>query len=66
MNNKSLASNKYNKENTIQILIRLNKNTDNDIIEVLNRLASKQGYIKDLIRCDIEKDDLYNDWVKMY
>ena len=52
MNNKSIASNKYNKENTKQILIRLNKNTDADIISRLDSVDSKQGYIKDLIRND--------------
>ena len=55
MNNKSIASNKYNKENTKQILIRLNKNTDADIIARLDSVDSKQGYIKELIRDNIEK-----------
>ena len=53
MNNKSIASNKYNKENTTQLLIRLNNNTDADIIDALSKVESKQGYIKDLIRLDI-------------
>lgn len=53
MNNKSIASNKYNKENTTQILLRLNKHTDADIIDALDKVESKQGYIKDLIRLDI-------------
>lgn len=55
MNNRSKASAKYNKNNTIQVLLRLNKNTDANIIETLNKVESKQGYIKDLIRYDIEK-----------
>lgn len=53
MTNKSIASNKYNKENTTQVILRLNKKTDDDIIEALNKVDSKQGYIKDLIRLDI-------------
>ena len=53
MNNKSIASNKYNKENTTQVILRLNKKTDDDIIEALSKVDSKQGYIKDLIRLDI-------------
>ena len=52
MNNRSKASNKYNKDNTIQVLLRLNKNTDNDIIDQLTGLKSRQGYIKALIRYD--------------
>lgn len=31
------ASNKYNKHNTKQLCIRLNKTTDKDIIDALNR-----------------------------
>lgn len=46
------ASNKYNKENTLTICLRLNKETDKDIIEILERVNSKQGYIKSLIRND--------------
>lgn len=48
------ANNKSNKKNTIQLLVRLNKNTDKDIICQLNTVYSKMGYVKDLIRKDIE------------
>lgn len=40
------ASRKYDKENTIQIQIKLNKKTDFDIIEELTKQDNKQGYIK--------------------
>ena len=46
------ASNKYNKENTLTVCLRLNKETDKDIIEILDKMVSKQGYIKALIRRD--------------
>lgn len=46
------ASNKYNKDKTLTICLRLNKETDKDIIEILERVNSKQGYIKSLIRND--------------
>lgn len=49
------ASVKYNKENTVQISLKLNRSTDADLIESLNRIANKQGYIKELIRRDIAK-----------
>lgn len=48
------ASNKYDKENTKQIALRLNKKTDADIIEHLEKQSSKQGYIKEVIRKDIK------------
>ena len=40
-------------KNTILINLRLNKEFDADIIEKLNSVGNKQGYIKDLIRSDI-------------
>ena len=49
------ASIKYNKENTVQISLKLNRSTDADLIDSLNRVANKQGYIKELIRRDITK-----------
>lgn len=49
------ASIRYNKENTVQISLKLNRSTDADLIDSLNRIANKQGYIKELIRRDIAK-----------
>lgn len=45
---------KYNKEKTKLITIRLIKTTDKDILERLDEVGNKQGYIKSLIRRDIE------------
>ena len=47
------ASIKYNKENTVQISLKLNRTTDADLIDSMNKIANKQGYIKELIRRDI-------------
>lgn len=46
---------KYKKNNTKQIALRLNYNTDADILEKLSTEENTQGYIKGLIRADIEK-----------
>lgn len=46
------AQERYDKENTIRITIKLNKKTEADIIEKLNSVGNKQGYIKRLIRED--------------
>lgn len=51
------AQAKYDKDNTVQIKLKLNKKTDRDIIERLSEADSKQGYIKELIRADILKDN---------
>lgn len=50
------AISKFNKENTVSVNLRLNKNTDADIIEKLTSVPSKMGYIKQLIRADIAKN----------
>lgn len=44
---------RYNRFNTVQLNVRLNKHTDTDIIEAMDKVPSKQGYIKALIRADI-------------
>lgn len=46
---------KYDKENTKQIKLKLNLETDKDIIEKLEAETNKQGYIKALIRADMNK-----------
>lgn len=50
------ATAKYQKSNTKLYTIRLNLNTDADVIEKLGKVDSKQGYIKALIRKDIYKN----------
>ena len=44
---------KYDKANTTQIRMKLNLKTDADILEKLESVGNKQGYIKALIRADI-------------
>ena len=48
------ANNKSNKKNTTTICVRLSYNTDADIIQKLNKVDSKMGYIKKLIRKDLQ------------
>ena len=47
------ANSKYNKEKTTFLGIRLINNTEQDIIEKLASVSNKSGYIKTLIRQDI-------------
>ena len=44
---------KYDKEHTTFIGIKLNNETDADILECLKNTENRQGYIKELIRADI-------------
>ena len=41
---------KYNKENVKQYSIKLNKNTDGDLINFLDSIPNKQGFIKECIK----------------
>ena len=46
---------KYDDNNTMQVKLKLNYNTDADIIEYLNNCGNKQGTIKKLIRDEISR-----------
>ena len=51
------AQAKYDAENTRQVHLKLNRNTDKDVLEKLDEVPSKQGYIKRLIREDLAKEE---------
>lgn len=48
---------KYNKHNTVTVLVRLNKKTDADLIDYLNKMrengGSKSGFFKMAAKCYI-------------
>ena len=46
---------KYDAANTVQIKLKFNRTTDADILEQLEKVGNRQGYIKRLIREDLEK-----------
>ena len=48
------ASAKYDKLNTTQVILKLNIHTDADILQKLESVGNKQGYIKTLIRADMK------------
>ena len=50
MENKYTAQNKYDKANTVFVGLKLNKNTDADILEWLSKHPNRQGAIKQAIR----------------
>ena len=49
------ANAKYDKNNTRPIMFKFNLKTDKDILEKLDSVNNKQGYVKNLIREDIKK-----------
>lgn len=48
------AQKKYTQEKTRTFYIRLNKETDADIIEKLETVQNKTDYIRELVRKDME------------
>lgn len=46
----------FDKENTVKLTIKINKRTDADIIQHLQEIVNKQGYLKQLIRADIARE----------
>lgn len=51
----SAADEAWKREHTTRMTFRFNNNTDADIIEQINAQDSKLGYIKKLVREDIER-----------
>ena len=51
----SEAKSKWDRENTTVITLKLNKNRDADVLQRLEEVGNRQGYIKQLIRGDIAK-----------
>jgi hypothetical protein len=46
---------RYDRNNTIRVALKLNTKTDADILARLTEVGNKQGYIKELIRKDISR-----------
>ena len=53
------AQAKYDKDNTVQLKLKLNKKTNADIIDYLSRQENKQGFIKTIIREFMRLEGLY-------
>lgn len=50
------ATARYDAKNTTQVHLKLNIKTDADILQKFAKVSNVQGYIKELIRQDIEKN----------
>lgn len=53
----STVKNRYNRKTYKQYLIQVRPDSEQDIIDRLEAQRNKSGYIKALIRADIEKED---------
>jgi hypothetical protein len=56
------ANARYDKHNTVQVKMKLNKHTDADVLRVLESVSNKQGYIKALIRADAADSERYKEF----
>ena len=48
---------RYDAEHTRQVILKLNRRTDADILRKLDEQQNNQGNIKQLVRADIEFSD---------
>lgn len=46
---------RYAAKNIVRVVVQLNRNTDADILNHLEGVENKQGYVKSLIRADIAR-----------
>jgi hypothetical protein len=53
--NKIKRNIEYEKKNVVQVLVKINKNTESEILKHLEQQENKSGYIKQLILEDIAK-----------
>ncbi len=56
----SIAQAKYDSTHCKYYTLKMNLETDSDVIEKLSSVESKQGYIKQLIREDINRTRTYS------
>ena len=56
MNKRDEATQRYQDKNMRKILLKVNRKTEPDILEQIEKQENMQGYIKRLIREDIERN----------
>lgn len=47
---------KYDATHTVQVKLKLHREIDKDILDKLDEVGNKQGYIKSLIRKDLSSE----------
>ena len=61
----SKAAAAWDRANTKQIVMKLQRRTDRDILDLLGSLENKHGYIKQLIRNDMDGARLYTQYARI-
>lgn len=52
--NQKIYDAKYKKENQRQVVVKINRKTEPELLDWVEQHENLQGYIKDLIRADME------------
>ena len=61
----SKAAALWDRNNTVQYKMKLQRRTDADIIALFETLENKQGYIKQLIRADLDGARIYEQYARI-
>lgn len=56
MEKRETPQERYEKKNVVRVTFKVIKTTEPDILEKLESVENKSGYIKSLIRADIENE----------
>ena len=47
---------RYERENLLRVMVKFNRNTEGSLVERVEREPNKAGYIKRLVREDVERE----------
>ncbi len=61
----SKAAYEWDRKNTTMIAMKLQNRTDKDILDLFGSLSNRQGYIKRLIRDDLDGEKKYLQYLKI-
>mgnify|MGYP003293999088 CR=1 FL=1 len=61
----SKAAYEWDKKNTTMVAMKLQNRTDRDILDLFGSLGNRQGYIKRLIRDDLDGEKKYLQYLKI-
>lgn len=50
------SSAKYEKEKLLRVMVKFNRNTEPDLVERVESQENRAGYLKRLVKEDIERD----------
>lgn len=56
MEQKETARQRYKKENILTIWLKLNRKTEPELVKQIEKQQNKNGYLKSLIKRDIEEN----------